>query len=161
MNSALVIVNVVERDGQEFEKQLLINNNNVRNFHAHPVDTNYTVVTYDLRRDRREDPQHTTYKVAHTVAEFEWLLREEANEPVIPLYVNTRGHKFRMKNIVNRVEYINVDSFVLAYDNADGLSAKVWVDEGAFNILVLDVAHTINEINRRESTSYSYSESGI
>ncbi|MBN1683763.1 hypothetical protein JW865_09460 [Candidatus Bathyarchaeota archaeon] len=49
----------------------------------------------------------------------------------------------------------------MAYDNADGVTSTVWVEEGAFELIRLTTTHTISQINQRASTSYSYSETGI
>jgi hypothetical protein len=160
MNSALISIPVVKKNRVKYEKTLLVNNNKVKNFKPDASDTNYTLLYYDQKADRRES--RTEFKVAKTLAQVDALVREEANETVIPLYVNTRRQgRFGIKTTVNRVEYISVDSWVWAYDNSDGTTCTVWLDEGAFRLLELNVNHTISQISSRASTSASFSESGI
>lgn len=157
MESSLIIATITEKNGYIFAKDLLMNNNKVKHFYA--VDTTYTEFWYDFRADRREKP--TLYKAAHTVAQFDAMLREPANEPVIPLYVTKEGGRFKYKKIVNRIDYINVDSLIIGWDNADAVSSTLWIDHGAFEIWVLETSHTISQINQRASQSLSFSEVGL
>jgi hypothetical protein len=159
MNAALIEIPVVKKNRVKWEKTLLVNSNKVKNFRQDPEATNYTLLYYSRREDRRE--KRFEFKVAKTVAQVDALLREEPIEQVIPVYVTYRQPYFSFKHRVNRVEYINIDSWVWAYDNDDAVSATLWIEEGAFGLVKLTVSHTISQMNERASISASYSESGI
>jgi len=72
-----------------------------------------------------------------------------------------KGGEFKQQKVINRVEYVNVDSWVWAWNNSDAISATVKIDEGAFELIKLDVNHTIEQISLRASYSASFSETGI
>jgi len=160
MESSLIIATIVKKDGETFAKDLLLNSNKVKRFWAAiSPSANHTEFIYDFRFDKREKP--TRYTAAHTVAQFDALLREPPNEAVIPLYVTSEGGRFKTKTIVNHIIYLNIDSLIFGQDNADGVSATLYVDNGAFEIYVLNVSHTISQINERASQSLSFSETGL
>lgn len=154
MNAALFSVPVTEKNGSVYNKTLLLNSNKVRNHYRYGT-TNYTIFDYVMNGKK------ITFKAAVTFTVFDALIRETANEETIPMYVTTKGKEFNTQVAVNRVEHFNVDAFGMAYDNADAISATVFIDEGDGSLLRLNVSHTISQINMRASTSYSYSETGI
>lgn len=159
MNAALISVPVVKKNRRVYIKTLLMNSNKVKNFRADSSDSTYTTMFYAPREDRRH--QREEYKVAKTLAQFDAMLDEIPLEPTISLYVTKRQQKFQTVHTVNRVEHINIDSWAYAYDNSDGVSATLWIDEGAWCLTKLTVSHTIEQINSRASTSASFSETGI
>ena len=158
MNAALILLPVVKKNRKTFEKTILVNNNKVKNFRQDEVDTDYTLVYYATFRKRTKRDE---LKVALTVAQVDARVREEANEPVIPLYITKKGGQYKQKKVINRVEYINVDSWVWAWNNSDGVTCTIWIDEGAFELIKLEANHTIEQISARASASASFSESGI
>jgi len=157
--AALISAAVVKKNRSSFAKTVLLNNKKVKNFHQDPNDTNYTLLYYLRNENDRE--VRDEYKVALTVAQVDAKVREEGNEPVIPLYVNKRRPKFGNSKVLNSVRYINVEDWVIAWDNSNGTTATVWIEEGAFKLVELQVNHTIAQIEARASTSASFSESGI
>jgi len=159
MEAALILLPVVEKNRRAYIKTLLVNNNKCKNYRADTYDSNYTLVYYALRESRRH--KRAEFKTALTVAQVDARVREDANEPAIPLYVTTKGGLFQKKKQVNRVEYINLDSWIWAWNNTDGVTSTLWIEEGAFKIIELQLNHTIEQISARASESASFSESGM
>jgi hypothetical protein len=154
MQASLFSVPVVQKNRATYNKTLLLNAKKVLNFHRDGT-TNYTIFYYLM------DGKKLEFKAAKTFTNFDALIREAQNEETIPMYVTSRKVYAGVKATVNRVEFVNVETFGMAYDNVDAVTATVFIDEGDLMTTELQVTHTIDQINRRASTSYSYSETGI
>ena len=155
---ALFLVTVTRRKtssrgDKPFAKELLLGNQRVGRFYQ-DTDGN-TKFQYKIRRWGRVKPY--LYTTETSKATFHALVREAANEQWMNLhftYVWRGGWK-----ILDRVERVNCDDIVHAWDNAAGDGCYILIENGEFDTTFFQCSHTIAQINATYSASISRSRS--